>query len=950
MRKFYTFLLILVTLSLHGQIRFEVDFNTEEVGSAPTWLTPFDGRIFFSATDGYAGREAWVYDPAINQAYRLGDINPAAGNAEPREVTVVDGILYFVATSINEHQLWRLLPNESQAERIETDSSFRRITSLTVYNDAIYFRARYSEDTSGEYFLNRYLLTEETVELVEGRNEALGLSPSFAAMCVHDDKLFLLGLQLDESLQTLITYDVSADSFELVANQITENDQQIWVTDFRSFGDYLIMNIRDPESLNDAFLGVYDAATDSITIEYEEALWPPNPPVRSIEVAGGQLFFLKKTTPRTLVRSYDPATGMVSTIPDVSDEERGIQLEASEEELLIYSSDRQNDRHVRSYSPASGMLTTIPVGESFTDPLNGRTFNVFARLGDNWYYQGGDEINPELFRFQESDETITRLTDIHQGTGPGSPRLMQTAPDNTLFSRVFLDRASRGGAAWVQYDPATQLFETLLPELKWTLGSKLYQFQDHLVGTQVEYEGIFYEAVVYNTISQSYVPTVERVSNCNGAFTRSSGSFIPYNDALFFVHCDGNRIQLYRHQFEVAGAEPVSELADSSLFKGTIFDETIGRLGGDLIFPIGESFSSGLRSDLYRYDGERFSEIDMQVYDIREPTIIQTPNAVYLSVRDTNGNYFPAYLREGDPDLHLLTYEGDTIERLFPLNFHLKDTAAYFVLGNQILRHTPTAEAVELYYDLPDELRNAHSPYLFNGRLYFVASEATFGSELYEVSDLNGTPIRISDISVGRPSSRINSLKDNGTRLFFAADDGLRGDELWSYQPNCFTIDVTTGPSNINWPTGSITATPVSGIAPFSYRWNTGGTTASLQDLAAGFYEVTITDATGCSTSQSGWVETNGLISNTEEEETLLSATVYPNPFMHTLNVEFNGRSTGAVTAELFTLTGRLVRTQYFPTHQNVTLTAEDLPAGIFVLRLRNEEGQVVLIRKVVKR
>jgi hypothetical protein len=251
---------------------------------------------------------------------------------------------------------------------------------------------------------------------------------------------------------------------------------------------------------------------------------------------------------------------------------------------------------------------------------------------------------------------------------------------------------------------------------------------------------------------------------------------------------------------------------------------------------------------------------------------------------------------------------------------------------------------------LPDELNNAHSPYLFKGRLYFVATGAEFGAELYEVSDLNEVPLRVSDISSGRPGSMINSLKDNGERLFFAADDGLRGSELWSYQPNCFSIDVTVEASNINWPTGALEAIPAAGTGPFTYRWSTGETTASIQDLAAGFYEVTITDATGCSVSQSSWVETNGLISSTEEEATSLDASVYPNPFTHTLNVEFDGELAGALTAELFTMNGQLIRTQRFSANQNISLAVEELPAGLFVLRLRNETGRVVFLRKVVKR
>lgn len=47
--------------------------------------------------------------------------------------------------------------------------------------------------------------------------------------------------------------------------------------------------------------------------------------------------------------------------------------------------------------------------------------------------------------------------------------------------------------------------------------------------------------------------------------------------------------------------------------------------------------------------------------------------------------------------------------------------------------------------------------------------------------------------------------------------------------------------------TGSITLNPAGGTEPYTYQWSNGSTSSSLTDLSAGVYNVTVTDATGCS-------------------------------------------------------------------------------------------------------
>ena len=62
--------------------------------------------------------------------------------------------------------------------------------------------------------------------------------------------------------------------------------------------------------------------------------------------------------------------------------------------------------------------------------------------------------------------------------------------------------------------------------------------------------------------------------------------------------------------------------------------------------------------------------------------------------------------------------------------------------------------------------------------------------------------------------------------------------------PTCTTTttDTTCGDSN-----GSATVSATGGVAPYTYIWSNGATTATASSLAAGTYTVTVTDLNGCS-------------------------------------------------------------------------------------------------------
>ncbi len=77
------------------------DVNPGPIGSNPRWFVPFNGRVFFVATDG-SGTELWSTDGTAAGTQRYADINPGPNSSDPEVLTVSGGRLWFTARSVGQ--------------------------------------------------------------------------------------------------------------------------------------------------------------------------------------------------------------------------------------------------------------------------------------------------------------------------------------------------------------------------------------------------------------------------------------------------------------------------------------------------------------------------------------------------------------------------------------------------------------------------------------------------------------------------------------------------------------------------------------------------------------------------------------------------------------------------------------------------------------------------------
>lgn len=82
-----------------------------------------------------------------------------------------------------------------------------------------------------------------------------------------------------------------------------------------------------------------------------------------------------------------------------------------------------------------------------------------------------------------------------------------------------------------------------------------------------------------------------------------------------------------------------------------------------------------------------------------------------------------------------------------------------------------------------------NSLYGKTGRLYFAANDGAYGTELWESDGTASSTVRVADTNPGSGSSNPFGITHDGRPLYFRADDGSAGEELWALKsPGDFRV------------------------------------------------------------------------------------------------------------------------------------------------------------------
>ncbi len=153
--------------------------------------------------------------------------------------------------------------------------------------------------------------------------------------------------------------------------------------------------------------------------------------------------------------------------------------------------------------------------------------------------------------------------------------------------------------------------------------------------------------------------------------------------------------------------------------------------------------------------------------------------------------------------------------------------------------------------------------------------------------------------------------------------------------------DITpdNGPGN-----GAIDLSVNVGTPPFQIEWSTGDTTLLLDSLTQGSYSVTVTDAKGCMASNSFDIP---LMVNATAPSHPLQFSIFPNPSNGIATIDLKTSSTEETIISVWDANGKQIKTISNVSNRQITLNLNNLPKGIFFIRVENSQG--VGIQKLIR-
>jgi ELWxxDGT repeat protein len=898
------------------------DIDPGSNGGYPSALTNVNGTLFFSANDSTHGAELWRSDGTAAGTFMVQDINPGASGSYPEFMANVNGTLFFNATDgTHGTELFRsdgTAAGTSMVEDILPGPNGSSPNRLTNVNGTLFFTAN-----DGTHGLQLWESNGSATGTFLVKDIISGFSPSgypyyltnvngtlfFSADdAAHGDELWASNGTAEG---TVLVADIVPGSTNSLPQYLTNvngtvffmaNDgthgRELWESNGSAAGTFLVQDI-NPGAANGYALRLTNG-NGTLFFEANDGthgfeLWASNGTAAGTFLVGdinpgsassfpyypanvnGALFFgaddgTHGNEPWILPQPV-PRSPAVSSSPNPSGFGEAVTFTASLTNGLgppptgsVDFKEGNTDLTPGGVSLIAGQATfsisSLGVGSHTITALYSGDSNFPARQGD-------DSANPQLVT------TAKLLLDINPVSVNSNPSSFTQVNNLTFFAASDL---TNGAELWASNGSAAGTF--LVKDINPGSANSYPKYLTNLNGT------LFFQADdgTHGTelwASNGTAAGTFLVDDINPGMSGSGPKYLTnVNGTLFFSANDGTHgIELWESNGTAAGTLLVEDIwpnagngyprrltnVNGTLFftandgaDGTELWESNGTVAGTfMVQDINPGMSGSYPIDLANVNGTVFFNANdgthgeelwasdgsaagtLLVKDIWPGTTGSSPR--YLT--NLNGILFFA-AGDGTHGRELWRSDGSAAgtfmvkdisvpnggnpefyssspQNLTNVNGTLFFSAFRFFDGRELWKSSGSAAGTSLVKNIrpdPDVFHPAQSSYPgaltnVNGTLFFEANDGTHGIELWESTGSTAGTFLVRDINP-RVGSYTGGLTNGNGILFFSANDDIHGTEPWIVVNTATTTSVSSTPNpTVVGQAASFTAT-VSAVMP----------------------------------------------------------------------------------------------------------------------------------------
>ncbi|MEA5502277.1 ELWxxDGT repeat protein, partial [Halotia wernerae UHCC 0503] len=496
--------------------------------------------------------------------------------------------------------------------------------------------------------------------------------------------------------------------------------------------------------------------------------------------------------------------------------------------ILYFTAD--DGIHGRELWKSNGMVAGTVLVKDIVPGFGGSDPNIQINIDNILYFTADDGTSPYTYRRDLWKSDGTQNGTVLVKDLPGSDRSYAYTPTNVNGSLYFFAYESSGST--YSYN--------LWKSNGTTAGTIKLKTSDYTLWNLINVNDIVYFTYYDQTYGQELwksdgtIAGTVRVKDINpGSGGSNISNFFSINNTLYFFANDGTHgKELWKSDGTAAGTVRITDINLS------FYNSSISNLRNTLYFTVSDQY--GYAKQLWTSDGTAAGTV--LVKDISQASsdslsinlLTNFNDSLYFTINKPASKSIELWTSDGTAagtvlvkDINSVYYYATNFSNLTEV-----DSLLYFTYGDTLWKTDGTKNGTVLVKDINVFAGNfSASINIFNqlidanGTLYFSADDGIHGNELWKSDGTEEGTVLVKDLNPGATGSNPSNLTYLNDTLYFTADDGIHGNELWAIK----TDDVingndsrdpligTNGSDRIIGGTGSKTITGGAGNDQFVY-------------------------------------------------------------------------------------------------------------------------------------